>query len=115
MTTSPVHRPEDGELVGRLSAERRDGADVWVARTLFGTELATFGDRDAATAFLHARGLALLADRWWWSSPQEGWVPVVLVEARPDAVTVRSEFDPAAPRVTVSGAGLAGLSRTPPG
>lgn len=115
MTASPVHRPEDGELVGRVSPERRDGADVWVARTSFGTELAAFGDRDAATAFLHARGLALLADRWWWSSPAEGWVPVALVEVRPDAVTLRAELDPAAPPVTVTGAGLAALSRTPPG
>lgn len=115
MTTTPVHRPEDGELVGRVSAERRDDGDVWVARTLFGTELAVFADREAATAFLRARGLALLAGRWWWASPEEGWVPVVLVEARPDAVTVRPEFDPAAPRVTVTGAGLTALSRTPPG
>ncbi len=60
----PVHRPEDGELVGGLSAERRDGADVWVAHTLFGTELAVFAERDEATAFLHGRGLALLAERW---------------------------------------------------
>ncbi|SEP04370.1 hypothetical protein [Trujillonella endophytica] len=109
----PVHRPHDGELVGRLSAERRDGADVWVAHTLFGVELATFGGREEAAGFLHARGLAVLAERWWWTSPEEGRVPVTLVEARPDAVTFRLELDPASPLRTVSGAALASLSRTP--
>ncbi|MGY1745106.1 hypothetical protein [Blastococcus sp. SYSU D00695] len=113
-TPVPVHRPEDGELVGQLSAGRRDGADVWVAQTLFGTELGTFPDPDQAAAFLHARGLALLADRWWWSSPAEGWVPVTLVEARPNAVTIRPGPDPATPLVTLTGAGLAALARTPP-
>ena len=42
-----------------------------------------------------------------------GPTPVRLVEARPDAVTLRPEPDPAAALVTVSGAGLASLSRTP--
>lgn len=110
----PVYRPADGELVGRLSAERRDGADAWVARTLFGTELRVFGNRGTATAFLHDRGLAVLAERWWWSSPADGWVPVDLVEARPEAVTVRAWMDPAAPRVTLRGADLAGLAPTAP-
>ncbi len=38
---------------------------------------------------------------------------MVLVEARPDAVTVRAELDPAAPPVTVTGSRLRGLARTP--
>lgn len=117
MTTSapplPVHRPDDGELVGHLTAEPRDGADVWVARTVFGAELAVFGDRGEATAFLHARGLALLAERWWWRFPEGGWRPVTLVEAWPGGVTFRPGLDPATPLVTVSGAAAAALARRP--
>ena len=35
----PIHRDSDGELVGYLSCECRDGGPVWIARALFGGEL----------------------------------------------------------------------------
>ncbi len=47
---TPVHRAEDGELVGWLSTERRGDADVVVARTLFGTALRVLPDRPAAAS-----------------------------------------------------------------
>ena len=61
---TPVHRAEDGELVGWLSTERRGDADVVVARTLFGTALRVLPDRPAAESFLRRCGLPLLAERW---------------------------------------------------
>jgi hypothetical protein len=92
---TPVHRAEDGELVGWLSTERRGDADVVVARTLFGTALRVLPDRSAAESFLRRCGLPLLAERWVYR-PADGTAerPAWLVEARPGAVTVRFGYDP---------------------
>jgi hypothetical protein len=101
----PVHRREDGELVGYLTAERRHGADVWVARALFGSELRAFPEREPAAAFLRRCGLSLLAGRWVYR-PTDGGPdrPAALVEARLGEVSVRFGYDPA---VTVlAGTGL---------
>ena len=92
---SPVHRAEDGELVGWLSTERRGDADVVVARTLFGTALRALPDRPAAESFLRRCGLPLLAERWLYrpadgTAERSAW----LVEARPGAVVVRFGYDP---------------------
>ncbi len=107
----PVHRREDGELVGYLTAERRDGADVCVARSLFGSPLRAFPARDQGAAFLRHRGLPLLAERWWYrpadGSPER---PTTLVEARLGEVTVRFGYDPEV--VTLAGADLDRLSLT---
>ncbi|RBY79767.1 hypothetical protein DQ238_08950 [Geodermatophilus sp. TF02-6] len=91
----PVHREEDGELVGYVSAQRRDDADVWVARALFGSVLRVFPGREEAAEFLRRLGLPLLAERWWYR-PSEGTAerPTSLVEARLGAVTVRFGHDP---------------------
>jgi hypothetical protein len=92
---TPVHRAEDGELVGWLSTERRGDGDVVVARALFGAALRVLPDRPAAEAFLRRCGLPLLAERWWYR-PADGTAerPTWLVEARPGAVTVRFGYDP---------------------
>ena len=92
---TPVHRAEDGELVGWLSTERRGDADVVVARTLFGSALRELPDRPAAESFLRRCGLPLLAERWVYR-PADGTAerPAWLVEARPGAVTVRFGYDP---------------------
>ncbi|MGY1595030.1 hypothetical protein ACI789_13625 [Geodermatophilus sp. SYSU D00965] len=91
----PVHRGEDGELVGYLSTERRDGARCVVAHALFGSALRTFPDREEAAAWLRRRGLPVLAERWWYR-PADGSDerPTDLVEARLGAVTVRFGYDP---------------------
>ncbi|HEY3714022.1 MAG TPA: hypothetical protein VGL39_05805 [Jatrophihabitantaceae bacterium] len=48
-TPEEVHRESDGELVGYVSHEVRDGASIWVARTLFGAVQVRFGyDPDPA-------------------------------------------------------------------
>lgn len=106
MTTTPVlepvHRPEDGELVGHLTvAADRDG---WLAHAVPGTPLRTFPTREEAVAFLRTRGLALLAERWTYT-PEEGEPqPAWLVEARPGTVVVRFGHD--ATSVTLTGAEL---------
>ena len=107
----PVHRREDGELVGHLTTERRDGTDVCVAHSVFGAPLQEFADGEQAAAFLRRCGLPLLAEQWWYrpadGSPER---PTTLVEARLGEVTVRFGYDPQA--VTLSGAELARLTLT---
>jgi hypothetical protein len=99
----PVHRPEDGELVGHLAAVSAAGAgdDRWVAHAVFGAPLRTFAGRDEAEAFLRSRGLALLAERWEYRPAGGGEArPTWLVEARPGAVVVRFGYDVAATELT---------------
>ncbi|MGY1607964.1 hypothetical protein [Geodermatophilus sp. SYSU D00700] len=111
MTTAPVlepvHRPEDGELVGHLAAAPCDGG--WTAHAVPGTPLRAFATREEAVSFLRARGLALLAERWEYR-PADGGEPRTawLVEARPGAVVVRFGYDPAS--VTLTGADLERLT-----
>ena len=101
----PVHRPEDGELVGHLAVADDAG---WTAHAVPGIALQDFPTREAAVAFLRERGLALLADRWTYTpetgEPQVAW----LVEARPGEVVVRFGYDPAP--VPLAGAELARLT-----
>jgi hypothetical protein len=110
----PVHRREDGELVGYLTTARRDGAAACVAHSLFGAPLQEFPDCGQAAAFLRRRGLPLLAERWWYrpadGSPER---PATLVEARLGEVTVRFGYDPQT--VILSGAELARLTLARPG
>ncbi len=104
----PVHRPEDGELVGHLSAGTADGDGGWRAHAVFGTALRTLPTREEAVAFLCARGLALLAERWEYT-PDDGEPRTVrLVEARPGGVVVRFGCDPAS--VPLTGADLLRLT-----
>ena len=94
----PVHRPEDGELVGHLAAAR-DGR--WVACAVPGTPLRTCTTRDEAVALLRSRGLAVLAERWEYRPADGGEVRTAwLVEARPGSVVVRFGYDRAATELT---------------
>jgi hypothetical protein len=92
-----VHRPEDDEHVGYLTP---DG----VPRLLTGATLPTSADPHAQ---LVAGGLRALDRRWWCrlpavlprgamdaGRPEPGWDwrPVVIVEASPQACTVRPEW-----------------------
>jgi len=103
----PVHRPEDGELVGHLAAAAGDGG--WTAHAVPGMPLRTLPSRAEAVAFLRSRGLALLAERWEYR-PSDGGEPRTawLVEARPGTVVVRFGYEPAS--VTLTGADLARLT-----
>ncbi len=70
--------------------------------------LRTLPTRDEAVAFLRARGLALLAERWTYTpedgEPRTAW----LVEARPGAIVVRFGYDRTS--VPLRGADLARLT-----
>ena len=103
----PVHRPEDGELVGHLAVTGDDAG--WMAHAVPGTPLRAFPTREEAESFLHARGLALLAERWEYR-PADGGEPRTawLVEARPGAVVVRFGYDTAS--VPLSGPDLERLT-----
>jgi hypothetical protein len=108
----PMHRDNDGELVGYLGREHRAGAPVWIARALFGGELRAFGGREPAARFLCERGLPLLAEKWWYRADDRSDARLTfLVEARLGAVTVRFGHDPDPANVAVlRGAALARLS-----
>ena len=86
----PVHRPEDGELVGHLAVA---AGGAWTAHAVPGMPLRTLPTRDEAVAFLRVCGPALLAERWTYTpeggEPRTAW----LVEARPGAVVVRLGYD----------------------
>jgi hypothetical protein len=77
-----VRRDEDGELLGFVEPTA-DGR--WRALAVFGAELATAPDQDAAVAEIEAAGLAVLADRWWFRDGEE-WLPAVIQEAAPGRV-----------------------------
>jgi hypothetical protein len=110
-----VVREEDGELVGHVGVERRAGAEVWTARTVFGSVLRVCTHREEAVAFLRRCGLPLLAERWWYRPSDDAeWRPTVLVEARPGAVTVRFGLDPY-DTATLTGEALDRLVLTPTG
>lgn len=116
-TLEEVHRESDGELVGYVSHEVRDGASIWVARTLFGGELRTFAEREHVARYLRAHGLPLLAEKWWYRPEEtDSWLLTFLIEARLGAVQVRFGYDPDPANVAVlRGAQLDRLSlRIPP-
>jgi hypothetical protein len=75
-------RRDDGELIGFVEP---DGDGGWRALAVFGGELATAPDREAAVAEVRAAGLGVLADTWWYHDGTE-WVPAVIREAGPGRV-----------------------------
>ena len=100
---TPYRRESDGELVGYLVADRTDRALV-VPTSLIGLPLGLAQPADSARSVLLARGLAVLAERWWCRLPQPlpvglttvgkpdpawGWRPVVLVEVSPAGSRIR--------------------------
>lgn len=74
---------DDGELIGYVEPAA-DGR--WRALAVFGGELATVPDRDAALAEVRAAGLGVLAERWWFHDGAE-WQPAAIQEAGPGRVT----------------------------
>jgi hypothetical protein len=76
-------RRDDGELIGFVEPARDGG---WRALTVFGAELATAADEDAAIDEVRTAGLAVLAERWWYRDGEE-WLPAAIQEAGPGHVT----------------------------
>ncbi len=80
-----VRRSEDGELEGFV----RERGDGFGALTVFHGLLGTAPSLAGARAIVHARGLAALAERWYWKSRQTGaWAVVLPQEVRPGFVRV---------------------------
>ena len=80
-----VRRDHDGELEGFVIADR----DEWLALTVFHGLLARTASQEAAREVVQRRGLASLADRWFWYSRSSGeWQVVVPLEATPGRVRV---------------------------
>jgi hypothetical protein len=80
-----VRRDRDDELEGFITAV--DGG--WAALTVFGGTLGTADARRAAIELVHRRGLASLAERWyWWSRADAKWRIVLPQEASPGRVRV---------------------------
>jgi hypothetical protein len=103
---TPYHRESDGELVGYLVADGTDRA-LEVPTSLIGLPLGPAQSADSARSVLVARGLAVLAERWWCRLPQPlpaslttvgepdpgwGWRPVVLVEVSPAGSRIRIDM-----------------------
>lgn len=108
MSRYEVWRDHDGELLGFVEPGAGGG---WRALAVFGAELDTAGDRDAAEDIVASIGLAVLADRWWFRDG-DTWVPAVIQEAGPERVRAFVGALPDTPRaVTLTGSAAAGLRR----
>jgi hypothetical protein len=80
-----VRRASDDELEGYVEADQGG----WRALTVFGGLLGTAESRQAALDIVRRRGLASLAERWyWWSREAAGWRVVLPQEASPGRVRV---------------------------
>jgi len=114
MSRTEVRR-DDGELIGYVEPAADGG---WRALAVFGGELATAPDQDAALAEVRAVGLGVLAERWWYHDGDE-WLPAAIQEAGPGRVTavvgdgalsVNAIGNAAAP-ITLTGPDAAALRR----
>jgi hypothetical protein len=80
-----VRRASDDELEGFVMPTE-NGFD---ALTVFHGVIASTATRDEARTIVHVRGLASLAERWYWRSRvTDAWSVVVPQEARPGFVRV---------------------------
>ncbi|MCU0504221.1 MAG: hypothetical protein MUE82_00380 [Chloroflexi bacterium] len=80
-----VRRASDGELEGYVAAD----GDAWLALTVFHGVLGRAMSAQEARTIVHARGLASMAERWWWMSRAAGeWRVVVPLESSPGRVRV---------------------------
>jgi hypothetical protein len=80
-----VRRASDGELEGFVAAD----GDDWLALTVFHGLLGRATTAGEARAIVHRRGLAALAERWYWFSRRTGeWRIVVPQESSPGRVRV---------------------------
>lgn len=81
---TPYHRPDDDELLGYLVVDDHGTTPL----TIFGHPLSAPGDHDAAVELLRRRGLAVLAEPWWFTEEDGSGFPVQIMSAYPDRVTV---------------------------
>lgn len=81
---TPYYRPDDNELIGYLLI----GEQGTTPLTVFGYPLSAPGDHDAALELLRQRGLAVLAEPWWYTEEDGSGFPVRIISAYPDSVAV---------------------------
>lgn len=83
----PIRRPGDDELVGFI--QPGDVGPDWLALTVFGGESGRAATDVEARQIVLDRGLASLAERWYWHSRRTGrWEVVLPQEVRPGFVRV---------------------------
>ncbi|UVS77463.1 hypothetical protein [Actinokineospora sp. UTMC 2448] len=80
-----VIRDSDNALLGYV---RQAGEDTWSPRTVFGHPLGPDADFHEAWETVERRGLACLADRWWFRDADGEWYACVIQEATADRVRV---------------------------
>jgi hypothetical protein len=86
-TWHPVHREDDGELIGYVEPT----ADGHQARTLFGYPLGAPTSDDEAETTLRTLGLGYLANRWLLTlADRADPVAVEIVEVTPDRLTAKN-------------------------
>jgi hypothetical protein len=86
-----VRRTDDGEVVGRLLPSQEDDGR-WVPATVFGATIGEPSDAETAVEVVRARGMAVLAERWWTrrlDDESAAWQPTWLLEVKPDKLRVR--------------------------
>ena len=108
--TQEVRRASDGELEGFVAPD----GDGWLALTVFHGALGRAATAGDARAVVHERGLASMAERWWWFSRRTGvWRIVVPQESSPGRVRVALGYYslPGVETATITAADLAAGDR----
>ena len=108
--TREVRRASDGELEGFVAPD----GDGWLALTVFHGVLGRAATARDARAVVHQRGLASMAERWWWFSRRTGaWRIVVPLESSPGRVRVAVGYYalPGVATATITAADLAAGDR----
>jgi hypothetical protein len=96
-----VRRPDDDELCGFVT----DGAEGWLAVTVFGGLLGSHPDRDDAERQVLNDGLASMAERWTLVDSESGEEQIVCIqETNPSSVTLALDYYslPGVPTLTLS-------------
>lgn len=82
---TPVHRTDDGELMGYI----QEVDDLWQAQTIFGYPFLAAATQEDATNIVLDKGLAILMDTWEYHDQASGeWERCIIIEAAKDSVTV---------------------------
>lgn len=81
----PVHRNEDGELLGFIQEQK----DLWLSLTIFGYVFDTAATAELAKEFVLKKGLSVLTGIWYYFDEKtDTWYPCLIKEASENQVIV---------------------------